>query len=222
MSSIESGNILVINPNSSEAVTRAIDAAVEPLRAASPFPIIVTGLRDTPSGIALQSDADQVAPPVLQTMLAHPARGYVVACFSDPGVTGAREVIAAPVRGIGESAILHAMTRADRFGVIALSASSVLRQRRLVRVMGVAERYAGSRAVDARAEETTNDALLDRMNEAAFRLVADGADIIIMGCAGMAHFRARIEAHCQRPVVEPTRAAVAALIGDCLLRSCDV
>ncbi|WP_342627048.1 aspartate/glutamate racemase family protein [Nguyenibacter vanlangensis] len=220
MSHVTAERLLVINPNSSAVVTRAIDVAVDPLRARSPFAIDVMGLQGTPAGIAVQSDADRVAPDVLHAMRAHPARGYVVACFSDPGVPGAREELGGtPVRGIGESAILHALIVGDRFGIVALSRSAILRQRRLVRVMGVDARYAGSRAIDARAEETTSALLLDRMSEAACGLVSDGADTIIMGCAGMAHFREEIEGLCGRPVIEPTRAAVAALIGDCLLRN---
>lgn len=42
---------------------------------------------------------------------------------------------------------------------------------------------------------------------------AHGADVLIMGCAGMADLRARLEAACGLPVVEPTQAAVAMAVG---------
>ncbi|MFT8613422.1 MAG: aspartate/glutamate racemase family protein, partial [Gluconobacter oxydans] len=133
-----SDRILVINPNSSSQVTRAIDTALAPMRARTPFRIDVMDLPDAPPGVALQSDADEVAPLVQRAIRANPAEAYAVACFSDPGVAGAREnPPGASVRGIGESAILHALTRGDRFGIIALAEKSVFRQRRLVRGMGV-------------------------------------------------------------------------------------
>lgn len=214
-----SDRILVINPNSSSQVTRAIDTALAPMRARTPFRIDVMDLPDAPPGVALQSDADEVAPLVQRAIRTNLAEAYAVACFSDPGVAGAREnTPGASVRGIGESAILHALTRGDRFGIIALSEKSVFRQRRLVRGMGVGERYAGSLGIGTTAAGATDHALLDRMVDAAKRLVDQGADTILMGCAGMAHFQPHLEDICQRPVIEPTRAAVALLIGDLTLR----
>jgi Asp/Glu/hydantoin racemase len=37
---------------------------------------------------------------------------------------------------------------------------------------------------------------------------ADGADVLVMGCAGMARYRDRLQATVGLPVVEPTQAAV--------------
>jgi Asp/Glu/hydantoin racemase len=36
----------------------------------------------------------------------------------------------------------------------------------------------------------------------------DGADVIVMGCAGMARYRDRLQESLGIPVVEPTQAAV--------------
>lgn len=215
---MSSERILVINPNSSVRVTDAIDTALSPLRLRSPFAIEVIGLPTAPAGVSLQSDADVTAPLVQAAMLANQAAAYAVACFSDPGVLGARENSpTTPIRGIGESAILRALTQADQFGIIALSYKSVLRQRRLVRTMGICERYAGSYPIETSAEGATDGSLLSRMIDAAHQLRIMGADTIIMGCAGMAHFQSSLEKHCGRPVIEPTKAAVALLIGDLLL-----
>jgi Asp/Glu/hydantoin racemase len=41
----------------------------------------------------------------------------------------------------------------------------------------------------------------------------NGADVLVMGCAGMARYRAELEEAVQIPVVEPTQAAVAMAIG---------
>ncbi len=40
-----------------------------------------------------------------------------------------------------------------------------------------------------------------------------GADVLVMGCAGMARYRTDLEEAIQIPVVEPTQAAVAMAIG---------
>ena len=41
----------------------------------------------------------------------------------------------------------------------------------------------------------------------------DGADVVIMGCAGMARYRKPLQDELGIPVVEPTQAAVAMAIG---------
>jgi Asp/Glu/hydantoin racemase len=40
-----------------------------------------------------------------------------------------------------------------------------------------------------------------------------GADVLVMGCAGMARYRAELEEAVRLPVVEPTQAAVTMAIG---------
>jgi Asp/Glu/hydantoin racemase len=41
----------------------------------------------------------------------------------------------------------------------------------------------------------------------------DGADVLILGCAGMGHWRPKAEEALGIPVVDPTQAAVARAIG---------
>jgi allantoin racemase len=213
--------ILVINPNSSAAVTAAIDMALAPLRLVSGPMIAVTDLPEGPVGIASQQDADSVVMPLARRIATERADAFVIACFSDPGLHTAREVAAGrPVMGIAEWGILRALTLGERFGIVALSEGSIRRQRRMVRQMGLGERYAGSRPVEARADETTGEAIRDRLIAAARTLIErDAADAIVLGCAGMAPHRAAIERAVGRPVIEPCQQAVAAALGAVLLRA---
>jgi allantoin racemase len=216
------GKILVINPNSSVAVTAAIDAAMQPLRLAGGPEIVVDRLAEGPPSIMTQQDADSVVMPLVRRVLAEDADAFVLACFSDPGLHAVREAAGArPVMGIAEWGLLRALTLGETFGIIALSPSSVRRQQRTVRQMGLGTRYAGSWPIDATAEETTGSAILDRLAEAGRCLVRErGADVLVLGCAGMVHHRAALEALTGRPVVEPTQqAAAAALTGLLLARA---
>jgi allantoin racemase len=64
-------------------------------------------------------------------------------------------------------------------------------------------------STDADARST-----LDRMIDVGNRLRDEhGADVLVMGCAGMARYRADLEEAVQIPVVEPTQAAVAMAVG---------
>jgi Asp/Glu/hydantoin racemase len=134
--------ILVINPNSSPSVTAAIDAAVQPLRLPGGSmqggpTITVAGLASGPPGIATQRDADSVVMKLVEWVARDDADAFVLACFSDPGLHAVREAAGGrPVMGIAEWGILRALTLGERFGIIALSPSSIRRQQRMVRQMG--------------------------------------------------------------------------------------
>jgi len=205
----------VINPNSSIPVTAAIDAALQPLRLAGGPEVVVTRLAAGPPGILTQRDADSVAAPLAELVASDRADAFVIACFSDPGLHGAREAAQGrTVMGIGEWGVLSALTLGERFGILALSNASIRRQQRMVRQMGVESRYAGSWPIDASAAETTDSGVHDRLIEAGRALVRErGADVVVLGCAGMASQRAAIEQAIGRPVVEPSQRAVAAAIG---------
>lgn len=210
----------MINPNSSLAVTEAIDAALQPLRLSGGPEIAVDRLRSGPPGIATQQDADSVVMPLAEWVRADDADAFVLACFSDPGLQTLREAAAGrPVMGIGEWGLLRALTLGERFGIIALSPASVQRQQRYIRQMGLLDRYAGSWPVDAGAAETAGEAVRERLAEAGKILTTRfGADVLVLGCAGMARHRRALEELIGRPVVEPTQQAVTAAIGAVLLR----
>jgi allantoin racemase len=209
--------ILVINPNSTDAVTRGIDDAMAPLRFAGGPEIRCVTLAEGPPAVESQSDADSVILPLCQLIreAETDAGAFVIACFSDPGLFAAREATAKPVLGIAECGILTALTLGHRFGVISILARSVPRQLRYVAAMGVGQRLAGDLPIGLGVLELADArTTLARMIEVGRELRDQrGADVLVMGCSGMARYRAELEEAVQIPVVEPTQAAVAMAIG---------
>jgi Asp/Glu/hydantoin racemase len=208
--------LFVINPNSTEAVTRGIDRACTPLRMAGAPRIECVTLAAGPPGIQSQRDVDGVVAPMLRLIaeLDPRAAAFVIACFSDPGLHSARETTRQPVLGIMECGILTALTLGQRFGVIAILPTSIPRHLRTINAMGVSSRLANERAVGLPVVELADEAKTSgRMIEVGRALAADGANSIVMGCAGMAQYRDRVEQAAGVPVVEPTQAAVAMTIG---------
>lgn len=204
--------VLVVNPNSSEAVTRGIDAAVEPLRVAGGPAIECVRLTDGPRGIETQAHVESVVQPLARMVAArdNDCDAFVVACFSDPGLYAAREATKKPVLGIAECGMLTALTLGERFGIIAILPRSVPRHLRYVGARGLEARFAGDRPIGLGVAELSDDArTLARMVEVGKELRdKDGADVLVMGCAGMARYRDRLQAETGIPVVEPTQAAV--------------
>jgi Asp/Glu/hydantoin racemase len=209
--------ILVINPNSTEAVTRGIDEACAPLRMPGGPGIDCLTLKEGPPGIETQQHVDGVIPPLLSLVLQNEKQyaAFVVACYSDPGLHSLREATKKPVLGISECGILTALTLGQKFGVIAILKQSIPRHLRYVGALGVSERLAGELPVGLGVTELADEnKTFGRMVEVGKALRDhQGANVIVMGCAGMARYRKPLQDQLGIPVVEPTQAAVAMAIG---------
>ena len=205
-----SARILVINPNSSAAVTDDIGRAVDGFRFEGGPAIECMTLAEGPPGIETQRHVDEVVAPLCRAIEGQRADAFVIACFSDPGLHAAREVASAPVFGIAQCGLLAALSRGEQFGIVAILETSIPRHRRYVASLGLSSRMAGERAiglgVTALAQE---EVVASRMTQAAERLRdEDGADVIVLGCAGMARYRAPLEVHLGCAVIDPSQAAV--------------
>lgn len=215
MSSLD--KILVINPNSTEAVTRGIDEACAPLRIPGGPAIECLTLEEGPPGIETQQHVDAVVAPLLNLVLKKEKQyaAFVLACYSDPGLHSLREATKKPVLGISECGILTALTLGQKFGVIAILQQSIARHMRYMGALGVMDRLAGERPVGLRVTELSDsEKTFARMVEVGAALRdTDGASVIVMGCAGMARYRKPLQDAIGIPVVEPTQAAVAMAIG---------
>ncbi len=208
-----SQRILVINPNSTEAVTRGIDEACEPLRLQGGPGIDSVTLKEGPPGVETQQHVDGVVAPLINLVRAKEKDydAFVIACYSDPGLHSIREVTKKPVLGISECGILTALTLGQKFGVIAILKESIARHLRYVGALGVSERMAGELPVGLPVTELSDEKkTFGRMVEVGKALRdTHGADVVVMGCAGMARYRKPLQDEIRIPVVEPTQAAVA-------------
>src|SRR5258706_8150729 len=209
--------ILVINPNSTEAMTRGIDDACAPLRLPGAPATGTATLKEGPPGIETQQDVDGLVPPLTAFVRKNESKyaAFVIACYSDPGIFSVREVTRKPVLGIAECGILTALTLGHKFGVIAILQQSIPRHLRYMGALGVMDRFAAELPVGLGIAEMVDEKrTFGRMVEVGKRLRAEhGADVIVMGCAGMARHRKPLQDAIGAPVVEPTQAAVAMAIG---------
>ena len=140
---------------------------------------------------------------------------FVIACYSDPGLHACREATERPVFGIAECSVLTALSRAESFGVIAIGQRSIRRHIRYLRQMQLTDRMVAERPINMSVAETASgDAALARMIEIGRVLKnEDGAQAVVMGCAGMARHRAPLEQALGIPVIDPTQAAVTMALG---------
>ncbi|HEX2567837.1 MAG TPA: aspartate/glutamate racemase family protein [Burkholderiales bacterium] len=211
--------ILVINPNCLQPVTDSMSEALEGFRRKGGPEIRCETLKSGPPGIETQAHVDLAAVRLAEWVAEKPERrkldALVVACFSDPGVAALREAVKCPVLGIGEASYLTAAALTERFGVIAILERSIPRHRRAQRALGVEHKVAGELALELAVSELQNESITwKRLAAVGTELCkAHGAGTVILGCAGMARYRARLEDKLGVAVIDPTQAAVAIALG---------
>ena len=133
------------------------------------------------------------------------ADAVLVACFDDTGVDALRCLLDAPVIGIGEAAYHAASMIAAKFSVVTtLSRSVPGLEANLVRY-GLAQKCSGVRATDIPVLELENgnpdttDTIRAEIRKA---IAEDGAEAIVLGCAGMADLMARLSDEFGLPVID--------------------
>jgi Asp/Glu/hydantoin racemase len=123
------------------------------------------------------------------------ADAVMVACSGDPGVAEARTLLSIPVVGPMEAAMALACSYGWRFGIVTVEDrtwSSHMEQ--LVHAHGFSSRYAGLRQLHTPTKTVFTDGFREPelvkadIDARAHEVVADGADAILIGSAGLSTF----------------------------------
>ena len=216
-----SGRILVINPNSNDDVTKGFSEVLDPLRLPGGPDIECITLSEGPFGIETQEHVESVTLPLRRIVVERDdVDAFVIACYSDPGITVCREATGKPVFGIQESGVLAALSRGERFGVIALGPQSIKRHLRYIRQLGLETRLAAERPLHLSVAAAEEADAYPRILQVARELVEeDAADVVLLGCAGMTRHRLPLEQDLAVPVIDPVQMAVAQALTTVLLNA---
>lgn len=187
-------------------MTACLDILVENTR----HKIHCIELAKSPKGIETDEHMAQVIPNVLEAIGLSDADAFVVGCFSDPGIDRARQITDKPIVGIAEAAYLAALGLGRRFGIVSLGQSSIDRHLRYLVDLELDGRLAGDRCIDMGIVQlAANDVLETLVRVGKLLRDEDGADVVILGCAGLGGYRAAMEAELGLPIVDPVQAGVA-------------
>src|SRR6202789_4600117 len=124
---MRSMRILIVNPNTSVAMTEKIGRAARAV-AAPGTEIIAVNPADGPVSIEGYYDEVFSVPGLLAEIAKGEASGvsaHIIACFDDTGLEAARSLASAPVIGIGEAAFHLASLVAHRFAVVTTLSRSI-------------------------------------------------------------------------------------------------
>lgn len=212
--------ILVVNGNTTEAITARIGAAA---RAAAPPGTEVEAVT-VPFGLPLiVSRADWlVAGPAILAALSARRESFdaaVIAVFGDPALDAAKELLGVPVLGISEAAFHAAAMLGRRFGIVSFTAALRPMFEDCLAHHGLAGRCAGFRM--GPPDASYPDGFGERERATLLALVRasieqDGAEAVILAGGPLAGVAPLLQPEVPVPLVDGTAAAVrlaAALAG---------
>lgn len=205
--------IKIINPNTTWSMTETIAAAAR-AAAAPATEIVAVSPTLGPASIEGHYDEVMAALGVVDEVRKGEREGfdgYVVACFGDPGLMAAREVAGGPVVGIAEAAMHVSTLVATGFTVVSTLSRGRVILEHLVHAYGMERHCRGVRATDLAVlalEKPESDARRIIAEECRRAIEEDGADSILLGCAGMADLAAALSAELGIPVIDGVGAAV--------------
>jgi allantoin racemase len=204
--------ILIVNPNTTASMTDKAATAARAV-AASGTEIIAATSRMGPVSIEGHYDGALAIPGLLAELKERQAAGYdaaVIACFDDTGLEAARTFADVPILGLCESAVVTAGFLAQRFTVVTTLERSRVLIDNLVRRYGMGDR-ARVRASDIpvlELEDPASGAIGKLRAEIERALLEDGAEAIVLGCAGMTDLARELQEIYGVPVVDGVAAAV--------------
>lgn len=201
--------VIVINPNSTEAMTASILAAVR--RTAPDIRFEGWTSVDGPPAIEGPEDGARAVPPLLELVRKASdagARAIVIACFDDTGLEEARQLATCPVLGIGQASYVMAELIGGPTAVITTVQAAVPVIGANIRAQGHAARIGTIMAANVPVLLLENNPV-----EAAAAFVssirslpADTANVII-GCAGAVSITGHLEEFPGLTVIDGVTAA---------------
>ena len=204
--------ILVLNVNTSERMTSTIATAAR--RVASPgTEIIPLTPRFGPEAVdgAFESYVSAAA---LMDLVQHHEGEYdaiVLAGFGEHGRDGLQELTVAPVIEICEASAHVAQLVGRTYSVVTTLQRSVAMIEDRLRLAGLADRCASVRASGmstAQVDADPDAAALAVLAQARVAVESDFAEVVCLGCAGLAGVEDAIRAELGVPVVDGVGAAV--------------
>ena len=201
----------VINGNTYHAMTANIDAQAR--AAARPDTVIITTQPDAgPLTIESYYDEYLAIPGILAQMLHHQDEvdAFILACWGDPGIEAAREITHKPVVGIAEASLYVANSLGAKFGVVSTLKRTQHMVEKTIEKVGLSSRCALALCTDlpVAATEDDRDRTVRVLEEGGRQVIAAGAEVVVLGCAGMSGLDGVLAERLGVPVIDAVAAAV--------------
>lgn len=205
--------IQLINPNTCTQMTHSMAQGAEAIALDTTQIIPCTPLHG-PESIECSFDEVIASAALLDLIEQGKQQGvdaHIIACFGDPALDAARELADAPVIGIAEAGFQFASLIAHRFGIVTTLSRTLPASEYLLEKYGFQHRCCGVRASDIPVialENIEQDAYQLLKNECIASIEQDGAEAIVLGCAGMSALVEKLSQELPVPIIDGVTAAV--------------
>jgi allantoin racemase len=193
--------ILIINPNSSNEMTEAIQKSAE-IYANGEFSVTTFPTDGAPDFIETYEDILRSAPGMIETIREHENEydAFVIACHYDPNLDAMKEITKKPVIGIGEASMKIATMLGHRFSVVTTAKHSVPIKEDLIRKYHLQDMLASVKAPECEFDESFEEDEYYDLAKAA--IDEDMAEVIVLGCAGLAGMDKKLQERLGVPVLD--------------------
>ena len=200
--------IKIINPNTTLSMTNSIAKAAK-VYARADTEIYAVSPPTGPDSIESMYDEYLSIPGVISEVLKgdrdEHADAFIIACFGDPGILACREVTDKPVIGIAQAGYTLAKMIAPNFSVVYVldrSETVVRNSLRLARAEHACKslRSCGLGVLDFEKDPDIGMKTLALQSRKCVE--EDGAECVVLGCAGFAQFAERLNSELSVPVID--------------------
>ena len=193
--------ILIINPNSSKKMTGAIQQTAQQF-AGGEFEVETKSTPGAPEFIETYEDQVKAAPGMIQLLRENEVKfdAFIVACHCDPNLDTMKEITVKPIVGIGEASMKIASMLGHKFSVISTAKHSVPNKEALIHKYFL---HASLASVKAPSPDILNCSDEEKLYLTAKSAVEDDmAEVIVLGCAGMAGLDKDLQGKLGVPVLD--------------------
>ena len=207
--------ILVVNPNSSEIVTEVIIRSAK-RKIVNPNTEIIplTNYRGTKNIDCAFGDYQStwsLIRAILKKVEEIKPDAVVLAVFGNVGIFALKEALDIPVLSISETSQTVACLMGHKYTVLTAMRQNIPLQEDLVRLYRLENKCASVRAIDVNVEKcvTEKEKTLNGLKEEILKIVEqDGAEVIILGCAGLCGYDEELQELVNLPVIDPVTVTV--------------
>jgi allantoin racemase len=204
--------ILIINPNSDPRMTAVIQQSAEDY-ASGEFEVQCKPTPGAPLFIETYEDILEAAPGMIQLLRENEEEfdAFVIACHCDPNLDAMKEITTKPVVGIGEASMKLASMLGHSFSVVTTMRHSIPNKEAQARKLFLQDVLVSVRAAPEEMAGASDEEKY--LCAAQMALEEDMAEVIVLGCAGMAGLDKRLTEKLGAPVLDGVVCALIIAMG---------
>ena len=193
--------ILIINPNSSPKMCSAIQKTAEDF-VQERYDVACMPTPEAPDFIETYEDIHRAGPGMMRLVHEHASScdAFIVACHYDPSLDAIKEITEKPVVGMGEASMITASMLGHRFSIITTDTHSIPIHEERARKYHLYDVLASVRAPEKGAHDPSEEEMVYRISKLAIE--EDMAEVIVLGCAGMAGLDKHLQSRLGVPVLD--------------------